>query len=296
MLNVQKGGHGVGAIGFTGGLLSALGARPTVVKIDLDTEEPLRDAKTGLCVPCGPGDVGEGLGLIESAEQSFMKVSNYSGYYDNEKATKTKVLQDVKVKGDTYFRTGDLLKYDKDGFWYFVDRIGDTFRWHGENVSTAEVATTLSEFPNLQECNVYGVQVPGMDGRCGMAAIVWAPDASVIDEGMQVLGRGDGGVSGAVGKALPIEQEREQLKQLGKFAKQKLARYAVPKFVRVMHQMQITATHKHRKVDLQAVGFDLDKVPRDERVYWLDPDCEHEGYVPFSREGQLRVTQGRAKL
>jgi len=286
----------MGAIGFTGGLLTAVKARPTIVKIDLDTEEPIRDPKTGFCVPCGPGDVGEGLGLIESAEKSMMGVHNYSGYYDNEKATNSKILNDVKEKGDSYFRTGDLLKYDKDGFWYFVDRIGDTFRWHGENVSTAEVATILSEFPGLQECNVYGVQIPGMDGRCGMAAIVFAPDASVSDEGMQVVGKGDGGVGGAVGRALPIEQEREQLKQLGKHAKDKLARFAVPKFVRVMNQMQITATHKHRKVDLQAVNFDLDKVPRDERVYWLDPDCEQLGYVPFTRDAMMRVTQGRAKL
>merc|ERR1712151_355749 len=101
------------------------------------------------------------------------------------KATEKKILRDVFAEGDAWFRTGDLLRTDLEGFMYFVDRIGDTFRWKGENVSTAEVAEVISTVGAVEEANVYGVQVGDNEGRCGMAAVVvgagWAGDAS-LDE------------------------------------------------------------------------------------------------------------------
>merc|ERR1711998_511262 len=89
----------------------------------------------------------------------------------NKEATEKKVLQNVFAQGDKYFRTGDLVRRDSKGYFYFVDRIGDTFRWKGENVSTMEVSEVISAFPGVVDANVYGVQVPGKDGRACMVAI-----------------------------------------------------------------------------------------------------------------------------
>ena len=86
------------------------------------------------------------------------------------------MLRDVFEKGDCWFRTGDLMRRDAHGYFYFVDRIGDTFRWKGENVATSEVAEALGVVPGVAEANVYGVTVPGQDGRAGMAALVVGAD------------------------------------------------------------------------------------------------------------------------
>ena len=130
--------------------------------------EPLRDPKTGLCQVCDWDESGELLFKLDAAntEQKFQ------GYFGNAKATTSKILRDVKTKGDAYFRSGDLIKTDKEGRFYFVDRIGDTFRWKAENVSTAEVADVLGKHEDIEEANVYGVQVPHHDGRAGCAAII----------------------------------------------------------------------------------------------------------------------------
>ena len=94
------------------------------------------------------------------------------GYTKAVRERKKKILHDVFKKGDAWFRTGDLMRRDDHGYFYFVDRIGDTYRWKGENVATSEVAEALSTVPGIREANVYGVSVPGMDGRAGMAALV----------------------------------------------------------------------------------------------------------------------------
>merc|ERR1719359_2223412 len=124
-----------------------------VVKFDVENEVPVRDRATGFCIRCDVGEPGD-----------------FEGYTSKE-ATDKKILTDVFKKGDRYFRTGDLLKQDSKGYYYFVDRIGDTFRWKGENVSTMEVSEVLSAFPGIIDANVYGVQIPGKDGRACMAAI-----------------------------------------------------------------------------------------------------------------------------
>src|SRR6202012_4455028 len=95
--------------------------------------------------------------------------------YTKASDTEKKILRDVFEKGDAWFRTGDLMRKDEAGFFYFVDRLGDTFRWKGENVSTSEVAEAIAAFPGIAEVSVYGVAVPGAEGRAGMAAIVAAP-------------------------------------------------------------------------------------------------------------------------
>src|SRR5262249_34503384 len=138
-----------------------------LVRIDPDSNEPIRD-REGLCVRCTPKEPGEALGLISDGRSNAGgRFEGYTGKHESER----KVLRDVFKPGDAWFRTGDLMRKDKSGFFYFVDRLGDTFRWKGENVSTTEVAEVLTGFPGITEASVYGVAICGHDGRAGMAAI-----------------------------------------------------------------------------------------------------------------------------
>lgn len=191
-----------------------------LAKFDRDREVPLRDAR-GLCIPCKPGEVGELLGRIDPSRVT-MRFDGYLG----DSATDSKILRDVKAPGDAYFRSGDLLKKDRLGFYYFVDRIGDTFRWKGENVSTNEVADVVMRHPVVELANVYGVAVPRADGRAGMAAILLMPGKHFEPQAFyeHVMG------------ALPS--------------------YAAPCFVRLLGEANVTATFKLKKTDLVADGID----------------------------------------
>jgi len=154
-----------GAVGYIPPLLMKLYPLE-IVKLEDDNETPVR-TKNGLCVRCKPGEKGELLGKIDNSDPT----RKFDGYTSKE-ATEKKILRDVVKKGDKYFRSGDLLKTDTDGFFYFVDRLGDTFRWKGENVATSEVEAVIARLPGISLVNVYGVLVPHHDGRAGMAALV----------------------------------------------------------------------------------------------------------------------------
>src|SRR5262245_12560422 len=143
-----------------------------LARFDLARGELVR-GPDGRCVPCGSDEPGELLGRVGAGGGAM----EYDGYTDRE-ATDRKLVRDAFAPGDTWFRTGDLLRRDADGYYYFVDRIGDTFRWKGENVATREVADVLNGAPGVTETNVYGVAVPGTDGRAGMAALVLAEGAT----------------------------------------------------------------------------------------------------------------------
>jgi acyl-CoA synthetase (AMP-forming)/AMP-acid ligase II len=223
----------VGAVGFISPLVRGL-APMRIAKFDVEKEELVRDKK-GFCVPCATGDVGEFLTKIDN----IGGISNFAGYTNTE-ASKKKMAFDVTKKGDCWFRTGDLLKQDSQGFVYFMDRIGDTFRWKGENVSTLAVAEVMSSFPGCEQLTVYGVEVKGNDGRCGMAAIVGS-DEKKID--WAALGK-------HVCKALPS--------------------YARPLFARMLKEMDLTGTFKYRKVDLQAAGYNPTVIR--EPIYFLNGD------------------------
>ena len=138
-----------------------------LIKCDTETSTPLRNA-AGLCIACGVDEAGEAIGQLPQA--SDVSARRFDGYTD-QAASERKMLRDVFVKGDQWFRTGDLLRKDAAGFFHFVDRIGDTFRWRGENVSTTQVAEVLRACPGVTDAIVYGVTVPGNEGRAGMAAI-----------------------------------------------------------------------------------------------------------------------------
>ena len=140
----------------------------TLVKFDVETEEPVRNEQ-GFCVRCGPNEVGEALGKI--LPDPANAGSRFEGYTSPE-ASEKKILRDVFAAGDAWYRTGDLMRRDERGYFYFVDRIGDTFRWKGENVATAEVAEAIYAFPGVRAATICGVAIPGTDGRAGMAALV----------------------------------------------------------------------------------------------------------------------------
>ncbi|TPW03843.1 MAG: fatty-acyl-CoA synthase [Alphaproteobacteria bacterium] len=200
--------------------------------------------------------MGEALGQIKSEEARF----RFEGYSGDPKQTEKKILRDVFKKGDAWFRTGDLMKRDKNAYFYFVDRIGDTFRWKAENVSTNEVGDVLAQFPGVKEANVYGVKVADLDGRAGMAALKLEPS---ID-----------------------------LKALHAYATAQLPAYARPLFLRIQPEIETTGTFKYRKVDLVTEGFDPTKTPD---PIWFDHPNER-AYVRVTPELHADIQAGKFRL
>jgi fatty-acyl-CoA synthase len=223
-----------------------------IVKFDVEAEMPIR-GPNGCCIEVAPGEVGECIGHIGSDARS-----NYTGYADKA-ATEKKVLHDVFQKGDAWFRTGDLMKVDGDGYIYFVDRIGDTFRWKGENVATSEVSERIAGFEGVLEVNVYGVKVGDLDGKAGMAALV-------VEGGFDI-------------------------EAFGKHVDEQLPSYARPLFVRLQQQIETTGTFKYRKIDLVNDGFDPAKT-RDP-LYFRDPA---KGYVKITKALHAKIESGAFKL
>ena len=138
-----------------------------IVRLDGEPGTPVRTAD-GLCIPCARGEVGEAIGRIGTADHGGGRFEGYTDAGETEK----KILRDVFAKGDAWFRTGDLMRLDEAGYFHFVDRVGDTFRWKGENVATSEVNEAVLDCPGVVDAATYGVQVPGADGRAGMATLV----------------------------------------------------------------------------------------------------------------------------
>ncbi|KAI8883376.1 acetyl-CoA synthetase-like protein [Backusella circina FSU 941] len=256
LFNTNTGELGMGSVGTRGRLVRFLQKNIELIMIDPISEEPLR-GEDGFCVKCPYGEQGEFIvKLVEDAP------INFAGYWKNEAATQKKILRDVFEKGDSYFRSGDLLKMDADGFYYFGDRIGDTFRWKSENVATTEVAEAFGHYPGIQEANIYGASVPNHDGRAGMAAIV-------LDEGFQL-----------------------DFKDLAGFLRTRLPRYAIPLFLRFVPNMNMTGTFKQQKVAFRNQGIDLEKIPEGEQIFWLQDDT----YVPFTTDDYAKIFNGKVKL
>lgn len=225
-----------------------------IVKFDVDAEEPIRGAD-GLCIKCAPGEVGEALGKIDPESPT----GKFDGYADA-KATEKKILRDVFEKGDMWFRSGDLLKQDERGYFYFMDRIGDTFRWKGENVATSEVAEAISVYPGIKEANVYGVAINGMDGRAGMVSMVVA--------------------------------EEPDWTKFKAHLDDNLPAYAQPVFVRLQEEVEITGTFKHRKVELVKEGFDPETIS--DPIFFFDP--REKQFVRLTKDLYNDIQSGSLKL
>lgn len=246
---------GAGACGNIDMATKMLRGDVVIIEHDTATEMPVRDPKTGLCIQCPRGKAGELVGLIEPTIK-------FDGYTDS-KATEKKILTDVLEKGDRYFRTGDLLRYDEDNFVWFVDRVGDTFRWKGENVSTGEVAAAISDINGITEANVYGVKIPGTeDGRACMVAVT-TEDQKVPD------------FNGFL-----------------KHVDDNLATYQRPLFVRLLPEMQSTTTFKQRKVDFVKEGFNPNVVK--DVLYWYNSGVQK--YEKLDENAYNIIVNGRSRL
>jgi fatty-acyl-CoA synthase len=243
-----------GEPGSVGRVPPFLGFRfPTaLVKYDADEDRPVRDAR-GFCVRCAPREAGEAIGRLVEEPSSVGR--RFEGY-TNQAASDTRIVRDVFEPGDAWVRTGDLLKQDERGYFYFVDRVGDTFRWKGENVATSEVADAICAFPGITDATVYGVAIPGSDGRAGMAAIV--TDAHV------------------------------DLPALRSHLIDRLPDYARPVFLRIRRDLPMTTTFKHTKHALAREG--CDPIVTGDSIYFDDRD--REAFVPVDQPLYDRIRRG----
>jgi fatty-acyl-CoA synthase len=227
-----------------------------IVRFDIEQRQPIRNAK-GLCERAAPGEIGEAVGqILTDPAKSNMRFEGYADTADNA----PKILRDVFTKGDAWFRSGDLMREDADGYFYFIDRIGDTFRWKGENVSTMEVAEIVGGFPGIREANVYGVEVAGREGRAGMAAIVCAPGLDLAALRAYLTGR--------------------------------LPDYARPLFLRVCETIEATATFKQKKIGLAREGFDPDGIA--DEILFDDPRTK--AYVRLDGALYQAIVTGLVRL
>ena len=185
-----------------------------LIRVNQETGEPIRDA-AGFCIVCDHEEPGEAVSLIREDR-------TFDGYNDVE-ASMRKILHNVFVAGDRWYRTGDLMRKDAAGFYFFVDRLGDTFRWKGENVSTTEVANVVRSCPGVLDAIVYGVEVAGNEGRAGMAAITTSGDFS--------------------------------FERLAGHLQHNLPAYARPLFVRLCQSLDTTGTFKLAKARFVAEGY-----------------------------------------
>ncbi|XP_077569794.1 long-chain fatty acid transport protein 2-like [Stigmatopora nigra] len=226
----------------------------SLVKYDTERDEVVRDSD-GLCIEALKGETG----LLVS---KITDIAPFVGYAQNEEQTERKRLRNVLKKGDLYFNSGDLMRIDNDNFIYFQDRVGDTFRWKGENVATTEVSDILTLTDCLKEANVYGVQVPGNEGRIGMAAVT-------VKEGVQFDGSK---IYSHVVTYLPA--------------------YARPRFIRIKDLVELTGTFKQMKVKLVEENFDPGRIQ--DPLYILDD--KQKSYVPLTAQVHSAIVSGSMKL
>lgn len=243
----------VALINFEGvpGMIGRLGIGQAVVRVDPETAEPLRD-ENGRVIPVEMGEPGMLIGRITP-------FTGFDGYTDRE-ATEKKILRNAFGDGSDWFATGDLVVLHPGRFVSFDDRLGDTFRWKGENVSTAQVADVLARAPGVAQAIVYGVRVPGSEGRAGMAALV-------------------------VGEGFSLEA-------LARHAAEHLPRAARPVFLRFLDAPDLTASLKYVTTRFKEEGFDPDRVRGP--VYLFHP--ERGEYVPVTPELRDAIVEGRLRL
>ena len=228
-----------------------------LVKYDVDADEMMRDTK-GQLMEAEPGEPGLLIAEIDDTYQ-------FDGY-KNQQASESKILRDVRKTGDSWFNTGDLIRKIDVGFTFglphfqFVDRVGDTFRWRAENVSTNEVGEILNASEQIEIANVYGVEVPGVEGKAGMAALTLKPGATFDDSAFSA------------------------------FAQQELPAYARPVFVRIQSSAETTVTFKLFKGKLRKEAYHLDQV--EDPIYVLKPGAK--AYEPLDQPFYQQIVSGQS--
>ena len=244
-----------GRVGSVGRCAPGTHDQLRLARYDSETGELVR-GPDGMLVECRVGEPGELLSRV--SKSSAMPFDGYANPADNE----AKLIRDCFEKGDLFLRTGDLLRRDRSCYYYFVDRIGDTFRWKGENVATLEVEHLLNRAPGVHETAVYGVRVPGADGRAGMALVV------------------------------PEDAARFDPQAFLAHAVKNLPAYARPLFVRVADSMDVTGNFKHSKLRLQAEGFDPGCIG--DLLFFRDDDARR--FTPLDRSLYSEILAGTRKL
>jgi len=226
-----------------------------IVRVDPDSGTPIR-GDDGLCIAFARNEAGEAIGRIGTADEGGGRFEGYTDRAETEK----KILRDVFARGDAWFRTGDLMRLDEQGFFHFVDRVGDTFRWKGENVATSEVNDAIRECAGVLDATTYGVEVAGHDGRAGMSAIVVGDDFNL------------GALADHLAARLPV--------------------YAHPLFLRISAGLDATETFKQKKHQLAREGFDPAAIA--DPLYFRDPVSG--AYRPLSADEQARIIGGAIRI
>ncbi|NLJ71764.1 MAG: long-chain-acyl-CoA synthetase [Syntrophomonadaceae bacterium] len=240
--------------GMCGNLVLAGMRQGEIIKYDFDNEKIVKDG-AGYAIKCQPGETG--LLVCEINE-----LNQFAGYVNNPEATAEKILTNLITDGDKYFDSGDLVKLHENDYFSFVDRLGDTFRWKSENVSTNQVSDVVIKFGGLEDANVYGVKVPNTEGRCGMVALK------------------------------PLDGYSINLNNLAQYVTEKLPSYARPYFVRIRQQIDATDSFKQLKQQLQKEGFNPNII--EDPLYFLDPRVNN--YVPLSQEIYEEIAQNKVQF
>ncbi|KAI1337140.1 fatty-acyl-CoA synthase [Xylariaceae sp. FL0016] len=267
MANANRGDYTRNALALRGPIWHLLNGRSEKrILIDPDSQEVLR-GQDGFAIEVKTDEPGEMISRMNAEDPDM----GTPAYYQNQGATLKRRIRDVFAKGDMWYRSGDLFRQDADGRLFFVDRLGDTFRWHSENVSTNEVSDVVGLSPQIAEANVYGVLVPNADGRAGCAAVV--PTGGQVD-----------------------------WQALAAHCSANLPRYAVPIFVRLVKELEYTGTMKMQKGRLRSEGIELDSIEKAAKekgeavdtMYWLPPGGS--AYVPFLKRDLQELKAGRVRL
>ncbi|KAE9367888.1 acetyl-CoA synthetase-like protein [Stipitochalara longipes BDJ] len=252
--NVASGVWGAGKVGFAGPIRRFMETDTFIIKVD-ESGEPYRDPKTGFCERAKLGEPGEAIGRVKSR-------ALLTEYLNNDKATNEKIMTDVFVKGDMWQKMGDLVIMEPSGWVRFHDRMGDTFRWKGENVSAGEVRDHIAKLDGVLDAVVYGVKLDSYDGQAGAAALtIDAPEA------------------------LFMKDLYAGLKKTG------LPSYAMPRLVRITKEIEANATFKKSKNDLIKKSWKQAEAGTD-KLYWLDGQT----YRPLDESAWGVIETGRAKL
>ncbi len=244
-----------GAIGHIPGYLTHRFS-PALVVFDVEKGEPVRDPQ-GFCVRCAPNEAGEAIGKVSGDPSNIG--SRFEGYTNTE-ASERKILRNVFEPGDVWIRTGDLMRKDEQGYFYFVDRIGDTFRWKGENVATCEVAEAICAFPGVKHANVYGVAVPATEGRAGMVTLASEDELDLAEFRQHLMDR--------------------------------LPPYARPLFLRIRKNMDLTGTFKYSKTGLVRQGFN--PAASDDAVYFNN--LESGAFIRLDQQLYERIQKGAIRF
>ncbi|KAE8336948.1 hypothetical protein BDV24DRAFT_154749 [Aspergillus arachidicola] len=258
--NHGVGAWGAGKIGFSGPIRRFFEDDVFIVKYDTETEMPYRDPKTGFCVRAKLGEEGEAIGRVRSR-------GLLTEYLHNEDATEKKLLRDVFEKGDIFQRTGDLVVQDREGWVKFQDRVGDTFRWKGENVSAGEIRDHICQIPSVHDAVVYGVKLQGYDGQAGAAGVTLEESSAAV--------------------------ESEFMKNLYRELKKKgVPSYALPRLVRLTEKVATGVTFKQAKGDLAKKGWDPRADWKGDKLYWLNGKT----YEKLDERSWSSIESGQAKL